>query len=441
MKPPLGLLVIGRKRPGFDQEWNASMRRASMTALKELGYSVITAAEPVVDDQTIVAAIDQIRAAGCQSLLVLQPSLGNGQLAFTVMQRWSNPVVLFATPERSESEKVSSCSLVAQHLWASLFRHSNRAFEFVYGDPSDKTVRETLRRAIAITDASAALSRTKIGMIGSHAPGFVAMAADPFALKQCLGVQLHSLSLPMFMERARTIDEKRVSDDVRKVREMNYPMREVSADDLPLNSRFYLAMLDLRAEEALDAIALQCWPELGNMMGQWPYLALTRLTNEGFPTSMEGDVDGALTCLIGEHLNTGVGFITDWLEHDKHTIHFWHPGVAPLPMIDSPTLANHFNIAKPFVVDGPLKHDLPVTVARLWRCDNAYHLTAFDARTIKPRRKLTGNAGYVQTEFDVSAWFDNALHAGLPHHVVVFAGHHADSFHRLARVLKINWPL
>jgi L-fucose isomerase-like protein len=437
---PLGLLIIGRKRAGFDQEWNLIQRRKSLAALKELGIEVVTAAEPVVDDQTTIAAIDQIRNAGCDTLLVLQPSLGNGQLAFTLMQRWDKPVVLWATPERPEGEKVSSCSLVAQHLWASLFRLSQRSFEFVYGNPDDAEVRASLRRSVLVAQVPAELRRTKIGLVGSNAPGFVAMHADPFALNKLLGVQLHTLSLPMFMDRATQIDESRVKEDVRKVKELGWPTKDASETDLPLNSRFYLAMHDLIAEERLDAIALQCWPELGNMMGQWPYLAQTRLTNEGVINSMEGDVDGALTCLIGKQLGAGVGFITDWLEHDKDTIHFWHPGVAPLPMIDSPTLANHFNIAKPFVVEGPLKPGMAVTVARLWRCDNRYHLTAFEARSIKARRQLTGNAGFVQVEgFDVRKWFNNALHAGLPHHVVVFAGNHAEAFRSAARVAKAEW--
>ena len=34
-------------------------------------------------------------------------------------------------------------------------------------------------------------------------------------------------------------------------------------------------------------------------------------------------------------------------------------------------------------------------------------------------------------DMDMNQWFDDALHAGLPHHVIVFAGHHAETFRRL----------
>src|SRR5687767_1892369 len=123
-KPPpaqrLGVLVIGRKRPGFDQEWNAIIRQRATDALKDLGYDCVGADLAVIDDDTIITAIEQIRAAGADALVVLQPSLGNGQLSLTVAQQWKDPVVLWATPERPNGEKCSSCSLVAQHLWASV---------------------------------------------------------------------------------------------------------------------------------------------------------------------------------------------------------------------------------------------------------------------------------------------------------------------------------
>src|SRR5579864_5943464 len=109
----LGLLTIGRKRPGFDQEWNQTMRTKADEALAACGFQVIRPDVPVIDDVTTRAAMERIRAAGCEALLVLQPSLGNGQLALTVSQEWDGPLVLWATPERLDSPKVSSCSLVA----------------------------------------------------------------------------------------------------------------------------------------------------------------------------------------------------------------------------------------------------------------------------------------------------------------------------------------
>ena len=49
----------------------------------------------------------------------------------------------------------------------------------------------------------------------------------------------------------------------------------------------------------------------------------------GFPIACEGDVDGALGCLVGKFLGCGTIYLSDWLEHDGSTITLWHGGMAP----------------------------------------------------------------------------------------------------------------
>src|SRR5438309_10619685 len=84
----IGLLTIGRKRPGFDQQWNEVMRRRADEAFAACGFAITTSDVPVVDEPTTRAAIARIKAAGCEALVVLQPSMGNGQLVLTVSQEW-----------------------------------------------------------------------------------------------------------------------------------------------------------------------------------------------------------------------------------------------------------------------------------------------------------------------------------------------------------------
>jgi L-fucose isomerase-like protein len=446
----VGVVSIGRKRPGFDQQWNDVMRREAAAALRSLGVATAGGAPEIpVDEPTMRAALDRIAAAGATTLLVLQPSMGNGQLALTVAQRWPGPVVLWATPERPEGEKVSSCSLVAQHLWSSLMRQLNRPFELIIGRATEAATQAALSRALAVCRGYADVRRARLGLIGAHAPGFIAMEADPFAMQSQLGVQLQRLSLPQFIERCAALDERAVRDDVDRVRAMNLPMNGVTVNDLAVNSRYYLALREILAEEALDALALQEWPELPNTPGQWPYLAMSRLADEGQIVAMEGDADGAITALAGRAIGAGFGYLTDWLEHDARTVHFWHAGMAPISWCERASLGRHFNIEKPLVVDGPIKPDEPITAARIWRVDGRYRATAFQGKTIRNPRELTGNtalAEFARDEIpggsaggDMNAWFDTLVHAGLPHHVAIFRGHHADTFRRLARMLRVDW--
>jgi L-fucose isomerase-like protein len=443
----VGVVRIGRKRPGFDQQWNEIMAARCLDALSALGHSVVGANALAIDDDSMHRVLENIRSAKVDVLVVLQPSMGHGQLALTLAQNWTQPVVLWPTPERQESELVSSCSLVAHHLWASIFAQAGQPFELVNGDANLPAVRSELAEALAVCSGASRMKTSKIGLVGTHAPGFIDLAVDPFVLREQTGVQVHPLSLPQFIDRVRDFDQAAAQADAETVKRWNLPGDDsISDDDLLLGSKYLLAMKQLITEERLDALAVQCWPELPNVLGQWPYLAMSRLADDGGVIAMEGDCDGALTSLAGKYIGAGIGFITDWLEHDENTIHFWHPGIAPISMLEpmggnhGPKLANHFNIVRPLVVDGQFRVNEPMTVARFWKCCGKYHVTAFEGTTVPPRRIVTGNAAHLHCgKINVPEAFDQLIHEGLPHHVALFYGSHAARFRKLARLMKLHW--
>jgi L-fucose isomerase-like protein len=444
----IGVLIFGRKRPGFDQEWSATIRERCRKTLADLGFTCVGADGVVLDDESVTAALDAIEQEECSALIVIQPSLADGQYALTVSQRWQYPIVLWATPERPGDGKVSSCSLVGQHLWASILRQAGHGFELVYSAEED--IEGELLRAITLASTVKRLRNAKLGLIGGHAPGFIDLAPDPFLIHKTFGLQLQTLSLPQFIERVREVPEGEVKADLEHVRSLALRRTEdqtlLGDDVLSMSSRYYLSMKAVMREMSLEALALQCWPDLPNVLGQWPYFAVSRLTAEGEAVSIEGDVDGAIGGLLGRLLRIGPGFLSDWLEHDANTILFWHPGMAPLDMCnavggdDGPSVGGHFNGARPLVVDGGLRTGSAVTISRVWRCDGRYHFTAFEGQAVMPRRRITGNSLLVEVDGgSVPKRFDDLIHEGLPHHVTVHFGRHAAVFQRLARLFSADW--
>jgi L-fucose isomerase-like protein len=445
---PVGVLMFGRIRPGFDQEWSAEIRKRCRAALDTIGVQCFGADGIVYDDQTVYSALDAVHEAHCRALIIIQPSLADGQYALAISQRWRGPVILWATPERPGDGKVSSCSLVGQHLWASILRQAGHPFIFVYGAPEE--VHESLGDALAISSTIDRLRTAKVGVIGSHAPGFIDLAPDPFLIRKTFGLQMHQLSLPQFIDRVRAVPENQVRADLETIGKLSLRLTEggqtPTGEALEMNARFYVALRDLMKEFSLDALSIQCWPELPNILGQWPYFAVSRLSAENEAISIEGDVDGAIGALISKSLGIGPGFLTDWLEHDEDTIFFWHPGMAPLDMCnaigcdDGPSIGDHFNNARPFVVDGPIRVESPVTVTRWWRCDGRYHFTAFEGNAIPPRRRVSGNSLLVEfSGGGVPARFERLIHAGMPHHVSVYFGSQIAKFRKLAAILGAEW--
>ena len=176
-------------------------------------------------------------------------------------------------------------------------------------------------------------------------------------------------------------------------------------------------------------------------LGQWPYLALARLATEGLPIACEGDVEGALGCLVGKLLGCGAVYLSDWLEHDTNTLTLWHGGMAPTQLSEpvgsplGPCFTRHFNTKKPGCLDATIKIGMKVTVFRFWIMDNKYHLIVFEGSTKQPSRHLLGNNGLVEVSppLDLVTSFAQWVERGFPHHVCVVEGWHRQTFLSFAR--------
>lgn len=443
-QPKVGVVFLGRKRAGFDMDWGKKMMGRVRSSLGDLDW--VEPSVNVVDDETLVAAVSECRAHGVEVIVALQTTMSDARLARTLCQQWPDPVVLWATPEDPEGTMISSCSLVGIHNWASNLYHYGREFEIVNGAPEDRETKAALYRAVHLIAAKRRLSTSRLGIVGGQAPGFFAMAPDANALYDHLGVQVQQYSLVRFIEIVDGVADEAIARDVETVEAMGMPYRDAEKGDLPTQSRFYLAMTKLMEEEKLDALALQCWPELPSAIGQWPYLGMARIADSGLGIAMEGDGDGALMGRIGSALGMGACYLTDWLEHDEQTITFWHPGNIPFslsPPIGAeggPTLARHFNNKKPLVVESVMTPDQPVTVARLWNVRSRYRLTAFEGKTVAPSRGLMGAHAVVSpSTHKPASIFDELCHQGMPHHVAVFFGNHENTLRSWARMSGVTF--
>jgi L-fucose isomerase-like protein len=388
--------------------------------------------------------------AACQGqnvevVILLQTTMGDGRLCPTLAQLWPDPVVLWATPENQEGDMISSCSLVGAHCWASVFRQMGHGFELVYGDPDAAPTRQRFNEAVRMAATIRRLRSVRLGAIGGHSPGYFAMGADPFVIQRGLGAQVQTFSLIEFANVANELPAAAVAEDVARFKALGLPHKDTTDDDLPMASRLYLAMRAFMDNEHLDALTIREWPEMPNVFGQWPYLGVARLADEGRAIGIEGDADGALSAWIAEDLGLGRCYLSDWLEHDAETMTLWHGGAAPMSLCEpvgtpgGPRVARHFNIKKPAVIEATIRAGMPVTVFRFWRLEGKYLLTAREGGTIKPKRHLMMTNALTRMKNDPREWFEDLCHAGMPHHVAVVQGHHEAWLRRMARVMDIKF--
>lgn len=444
-QPRLGVIFLGRKRPGFDMEWGRHQEEQVRNMLRQEKLDFVEPPEKAVDDASLRRAVAACADQNAGALVLLQTTMADGRLAPTLAQLWPDPLILWATPEKPEGDMISSCSLVGLHAWASTLRQMGHTFELVYGDPSAAETSCRLREAVRMAAALRRLRTVKLGQVGGNAPGYFALSADPFSVHKGLGVQAQSFTLLEFANRVNEISADAIAADVARVKALGLPHKDTTDDDLPVASRLYLAMRSLMEDENLDALTLREWPEMPNTFGQWPYLGVARLVEEGRAIGIEGDADGALSAWIVESLGLGPCYLSDWLEHGQETITLWHGGAAPMSLCEpvgapgGPRIARHFNNKKPAVLEATIRANLPITIVRFWRLDGRYLVTAREGETIKPKRHLMATNGLARINEDPREWFEELCHAGMPHHVAVVQGHHTALFKRMARVMNISF--
>lgn len=436
--PKVGVIFLGRRRPGFDMDWGrATEERVRIWLRGEQGFTWFEPSEKAIDDASIRRAMAACEGQRVDAMVVLQCTMGDARLCPTMAQLWPDPLILWSTPENQDGDMISSCSLVGIHCWGSVLRQMAHGFELVNGAPEDAVTQKRFREAVALAVTVRRLRTLRLGAIGGQAPGFFAMGADPFSIHRGLGVQLQTYSLIEFTNAVNELKEEAVAADVAAVKGLKLAHKDTTDDDLPMASRLYLAMRAFFENENLDALTIREWPEMPNVFGQWPYLGVARLADEGHAIGIEGDADGALNAWIGESLGLGRCYLTDWLEHDHETITIWHGGAAPLSLCESGAkLTRHFNTKKPACVEATIRAGLPMTLTRLWRCDGKYFVTAREGETIRPRRHLMMTNGLARLDKqDPGEWFEELCHRGMPHHVSLFAGHHQALLRRFARTI------
>ncbi len=448
--PVIGLLVLGRKRPGFDPEWGAAIRTRVGIAMETVPWHVVVPSENIADDAELCRAIDICRAKSVDVLVLIQPTISDGRLGPLLARLWDRPLVLWATPERPSGEMISANSLVGTHVMAATLRQLGRPLELVYGDPDAESTKADLTRAINAIHAATSIRRRKYGLVGYHAPGFVDFHVDPVFLARALDSHLYHSSTAEFVDLVKSWQDADLADEVEQLRalpihldaDLSIPLDEA----LTFQARYYRSFCYLFESERYDALAFRCWPDLPNILGHWPYLALARLVSEGMPIAMEGDIDGAICSRIAESAMLGPVYLSDWLEHDGSSIAIWHTGAAPLQLCEAvdapggPRLGLQFNNKKPTVVEATIRSGVETTLFRLWRFQEEYYFTAIEGVTAAPRRYLLATNGLFTTDrADIRLWFEERVQVGMPHHICVVAGHHAELLRRIARLSGFTW--
>ena len=299
--PDVKLGIIAVSRDCFPITLSANRRDAIAAAYGEGLYCCKVTVENELDAERALA---DVRAAGCNALVVFLGNFGPETPETLLAQKFDGPVMYVAAAEgdgnlingRGDAYcGVLNCSynLGMRHI---------KAYLPEYPVGTAQECADMIRRFVPIARAVIGVKNLKIITFGPRPQDFFACNAPIKGLYE-LGVEVEENSeldlLVSYKTHAGDARIPAVCEDMKK--EMGEG--KYYADMLERMAQFELTLLDWaenhKGSKKYVAFADKCWPAFPSQFGFEPCYVNSRLASRGIPVACEVDIYGALSEYIG----------------------------------------------------------------------------------------------------------------------------------------------
>ena len=411
-----------------------SKRENALKALKTLSADIVDSGKLIQSEAEARKCVELFKDVDC--VIAHSVTFSLGAIVPMIARRLKVPVIFWSEPEppmqggRLEANSFCLSNMNAFSLWK-----INQEYSFVYGDTS--TAMDQLASQFKVFQCIKDLESTRIGSVGGRVPGFYTSNFDELQMLETFGVQTEKITLLEVVENARKklATAKAVSD---------IENGGVSEDDLQKLNALYESFIDAAEKYCLNAFAVRCWPEFGDIYGIGVCALLGLLTDKGMPSGCEGDVLGTLAMIIGEKLSGNAPFFCDLISFNEteNTGIGWHCGAAAPSLCKencNPKFCHHSVMdgggVKGVTCDFPLKSG-PVTFFSLTEeKDSGYRLLMATGEALETEQVLKGNPLEIKFNSDMNEMIKTIVKNGIKHHYVLV---HGDITEELTLFAKLN---
>lgn len=310
----------------------------------------------------------------------------------------------------------------------------------------DECFERSLRRFLRVAAVVKAMNHPRIGLISNRPAEFWSVKCNEQQLLERYGVEVEPVTLIELEQRFNRILENRGALDATVAEYRDKCEIHVDGEALYRTAALKEAILEWAREKELSAVASSCWGPMRDMSGIASCFAFGEVSGEGIPVVCEGDVNGALTCLIAEAA-TGwdkTAFFADITQRhptNDNAELFWHCGVFPRRTATcscKPRIEGNFDEHRP-AVGGFRMEDGEVTVLRFDSTGDVYSLLIAEGRTVDGPR-TNGTYGWVEFK-DWLAIEHKVVCGAYIHHVAGVHEKIADVLYEACKYLNIHADL
>ena len=299
----LGLIAVSRDC--FIISLSERRRAAIAAACEAKGLHIYEAKTTVENEKDMLAAVDEVKAAGCNALCVFLGNFGPETPETLIAQRFDGPVMYAAADEETGNDLINGrgdayCGMLNCSYNLGMRHIPAYIPEYPVGTAGE--VADMIADFIPVARTIIGLKGLKIITFGPRPQDFFACNAPIKGLYD-IGVEIEENSeldlLVSYKEHAGDARIPEVVEDMKKeMGEGKY------YDDLMERmAQFELTLLDWaenhKGAREYVAFADKCWPAFPSQFGFEPCYVNSRLASRGIPVSCEVDVYGALSEYIG----------------------------------------------------------------------------------------------------------------------------------------------
>lgn len=407
----------------------------------ERGYAPHGAVNTLNEAEVVADYFDR---QGVDGLVLCPLDFGDERSAAKVAEKLQVPVLLYATkeppaPEGPSMARVSDSYCGNLSMASALYR---RKIPFYFAgiyfpdEPALAVEVETFARAVGVVKE---LTGARIGQVGVRPATFETVGYDEAAMIAKFGQNVIYANMSDIVDAARAYDDDdpQVQDIIADIRE-TVPTITVADDYLHKAARLERALVDFWEESGLSALAMQCWPSIGRMMGISVCAVYGRMTQQHRLTACETDVLGALSMMAnyGAALGQTVPHFVDWtIQHreDENKLLAWHCGNAPACLARDPeevALRSRRDMEGALPVEegdpqaGLAQFQLqpgPVTFCRLAEYDGAWKMLIATGEIVPSDEVLAGTWAWVKVR-DHEKLYRTLVEEGFVHHASMVHG-------------------
>lgn len=304
--PDVKLGIIAVSRDCFIISLSEKRRKAIAESCGARNLCIYEAQTTVENESDMLKAVDEVKKAGCNALVVFLGNFGPETPETQIAQLFDGPVMYAAAAEESGKDLINGrgdayCGMLNCSYNLNM-RHIPAVIpEYPVGTAED--IADMISEFIPVARAVIGLKSLKVITFGPRPQDFFACNA-PIQPLYDLGVEIQENSeLDLLIAYKEHEGDERIAsvvDDMAKelgVKGNQFP------DLLPRMAQFELTLLDWaeqnKGSRKYVVFADKCWPAFPKQFGFEPCYVNSRLTGRGIPVACEVDIYGALSEYIG----------------------------------------------------------------------------------------------------------------------------------------------